>query len=155
MRYKEIINNLRSVDIDLINNWDISTKSEVIEKQKTFFWVRLYLREENTELKIGDEIIIKYSLSGEELNTKFVYYDKNVLNLDHDNEIINYVGDDNKKVLCLLVDESNINYNDNIPFLRKLFKNSIHYEYQLMKRDELIFINKRTEEILDYYDCDF
>lgn len=155
MRYNEIIDNLRSIDIDSINNWDILTKSEIIEKQKVFFWIRLYLKEENNELKIGDEIIIKHPLSEEELNVKFVYYDKNVLNLDHDNEIINYVGEDNKKVLCLLVDESNVNYNDNIPFLRKLFKNSIHYEYQLMKRDELIFINKRTEKILDYYDCDF
>lgn len=155
MRYKEIIDNLKTVDVNLINNWDVSTKSEVIEKQKIFFWVRLYLRDENTGLKIGDEIIIRYSLSGEELNTKFVYYDKNVLNLDHKDEIINYVGDDNKKVLCLLVDESEVNNNSNIPFIRKLFKSGIHYEYQLIRRDELIFINKRTEEILDYYDCDF
>ena len=51
--------------------------------------------------------------------------------------------------------EKQVNYNDEIPFIRTLFKNGKHYEYQLMRRDELLFINKRNNIILEYYECDF
>ena len=74
---------------------------------------------------------------------------------DHDDEIINYNLDDDKKVLCLMVDQEKINKGTDIPFIRTLFKISIHYQYQLVKRDELIFVNSRTGETLDYFDCDY
>ena len=54
-----------------------------------------------------------------------------------------------------MVDENHVNYSQEIPFIRTLFKTGRHYEYQLMRRDELIFINKRNGIILDYFDCDF
>jgi hypothetical protein len=54
-----------------------------------------------------------------------------------------------------MVDERIINTSDEIPFIRTLFKSGIHYEYQLMKREELKFILEKNELVLDYYDCDF
>jgi len=152
-RYNDIIDNIKLVDIDLIKDWEVLKKTQVIEKQKVFFWIRLYLKEEDDKIQIGDDVIIKYNLSGEQLTTKFIYFGKNGLSLDHDNEIINYEGEDDKKILCLLVDESFIN--DDIPFIRKMFKTSIHYEYQLLKREDIAFINKRTGQNIEYYDCDF
>lgn len=152
-RYNDIIDNIKLVDIDLIKDWEVLKKTQVIEKQKVFFWIRLYLKQEDDKIQIGDDVIIKYNLSGEQLTTKFIYFGKNGLSLDHDNEIINYEGEDDKKILCLLVDESFVN--DDIPFIRKLFKTSIHYEYQLLKREDIVFINKRTGEKIEYYDCHF
>ena len=66
-----------------------------------------------------------------------------------------YNPEDDKKILCLMVDEKEVNYSDKIPFIRTLFKTGRHYEYQLVRRDELLFKNKRTDETIDYYDCDF
>ena len=55
-----------------------------------------------------------------------------------------------------MVDEERINYeSDDIPFLRKLFRISRHYEYELVRRSELTLTNKRTEEQIDYYDIEF
>jgi hypothetical protein len=54
-----------------------------------------------------------------------------------------------------MVDENYVNLSDDIPFIRTLFKTGRHYEYQLVKRNELLFRNNRTSEILEYYDCDF
>jgi hypothetical protein len=74
---------------------------------------------------------------------------------DHNDEIVNYNTEDDKKVLCLMVDQDTINKGIDIPFIRTLFKNCIHYQYQLMRREELLFINSRTGDTLDYFDCDY
>ena len=44
---------------------------QVVEEQKVYFWIRLYLKEEDYNLLIGDDISIKWTPTGEELKTKF------------------------------------------------------------------------------------
>ena len=76
--------------------------------------------------------------------------------MEKDNDgLVNWNSEENKKVLCLMVDQDKINKGTDIPFIRTLFKSSIHYQYQLMRREELLFINNRTGETLDYFDCDY
>ena len=128
---------------------------QVVEEQKVYFWIRLYLKEEDSNLEIGDDISIKWTPAGEELKTKFICYGKTGLQKDYDEEIVNYNSEDDKKVLCLMVDEDMVNHNEDIPFIRTLFKVGRHYEYQLIKRSELLFINDRNDVILDYFDCTF
>jgi hypothetical protein len=128
---------------------------QVVEEQKVYFWIRLYLKEEDSNLQIGDDISIKWTPTGEELKTKFICYGKTGLQKDYDEEIVNYNSEDDKKVLCLMVDEGQVNYNEDIPFVRTLFKVGRHFEYQLVKRSELLFVNDRNGMILDYFDCDF
>jgi len=128
---------------------------QVVEEQKVYFWIRLYLKEEDSNLVIGDDISIKWTPTGEELKTKFICYGKTGLQKDYDEEIVNYNSEDDKKVLCLMVDEGQVNYNEDIPFVRTLFKVGRYFEYQLVKRSELLFINDRNGMILDYFDCDF
>ena len=54
-----------------------------------------------------------------------------------------------------MVDEERINYNsDDIPFIRKLFRIGRWYEYEIVRRTELILTNDRTEVKLDYYDIE-
>ena len=129
---KSIINEIKSIDIDKVDfsNSDFKPKSSIIEKQKVFFWIRLYLKEENSSINPNDIIVMKYLRSGEELETKFICYAKTTLNKDSQGEIVNYDTEDDKKVLCLMVDSDKINYDDgSIPFIRTLFKTSRFYEY--------------------------
>lgn len=152
----QLLEAIKSIDTEgLSDEIEIVSTSKIIEEQKIYFWIRLYLSEEDQNIQIGDNIVITYNPSGEELVTKFICYGKSGLERDHNDEVINYNPDDDKKVLCLMVDENVINYSEEIPFIRTLFKTGRHYEYQLMRRDELLFINKRNGFILDYYDCDF
>jgi hypothetical protein len=128
---------------------------QVVEEQKVYFWIRLYLKEEDSNLQIGDDISIKWTPTGEELKTKFICFGKTGLQKDYDEEIVNYNSEDDKKVLCLMVDEGQVNYNEDIPFVRTLFKVGRHFEYQLVKRSELLFVNDRSGMIMDYFDCTF
>jgi hypothetical protein len=152
----DIIDSIKKLDTDNIPD-DVSkdVTIKIIEEQKIYFWIRLYLKDEDPNIQIGDDIIIKYIPSGEILTTKFICYDKQGLINDHQNEIINYNKEDNKKILCLMVDTKMVNYNDDIPFIRTLFKTSHHYEYQLVRRNELLFINSKNNILLDYFDVDF
>lgn len=155
-RLKNLINDIRGIEISESINWDVDYDAElkIAEEQKVYFWIRLYLKEEDNNATIGDDISIEYIHSGEKIDTKFIYYGKTGLNKDEDG-IVNFTGDDDKKVLCLMIDEKVVNFSEDIPFIRTMFKNSRHYEYQLVKRDEIIFRNKKNGEILNYYDVDW
>lgn len=155
---------------------EIST-STVVEEQKVYFWIRLYITDEFADVEVGDDIVITYNPSSiylnntevkdgsfekltgsgksEELSTKFICYGKKGLEKDHQDEVVNYTSEDDKKILCLMIDERVVNFGEGIPFIRTLFKTGRHYEFQIVRRSELLFINKRNGLILDYYDCDF
>ena len=155
-RYDNLVEKIKTIDTEEVKDWSSirTTSSSVIEEQKVYIWIRLYLKEES-DVESGDNILMTYKTSGEKLSTIFVWYDKRGIMKDHDEEIVNYNGEEDRKVLCLMVNQDHINKNTDIPFIRTLFKTGIHYEYQLVRRDELLFINSRTGEILDYFDCDF
>lgn len=164
---EQLLESIRKIDTDgLSDEVDQTSTLKVVEEQKVYFWIRLYLKEEDLNLKIGDDIVITYdplaslgkeivSDYKEELVTKFVCYGKKGLDRDHDDELVNYSNEDDNKILCLMIDERVVNFGEGINFIRTLFKTGRHYEYQLVRRDELLFINKRNGIILDYYDCDF
>jgi hypothetical protein len=153
---ESLVEQIKEIDTTELND-DVSEDavSTVIEDQKVYFWIRLFLKEEDPNLKIGDDIIIKWNHSGEELITKFFAWGKKGFEKDLKDNITNYNPEDDKKVLSLMIDEKSVNYNEDIPFIRTLFKTGRHYEYQLVKRSELLFINNRNGMILDYFDCDF
>ena len=151
----EQVKTLDTTDLSDVISKEEQEIKQVVEEQKVYFWIRLYLKEEDSNLVIGDDISIKWTPSGEELKTKFICYGKTGLQKDYDEEIVNYNSEDDMKVLCLMVDEGQVNYNEDIPFVRTLFKVGRHFEYQLVKRSELLFINDRNGMILDYFDCDF
>lgn len=134
---------------DVINDVKID-----ITPEKVYFWTRVYIKDVDDTISIGDTIWIEYTPSGERLETKFITYGKKGLERDHEGQVTNYTQEDDKRILCLMIEEKSVNSNDNIPFLRTLFKLGRHYEYQLVRREELIFV-RENGQILDYYDCDF
>jgi hypothetical protein len=157
-RYDNLVEQIKTIDTEEVKDWDKNTDPDmkIVEEQKVYIWIRLYLKEES-DVKEGDEVFMTYKPSGEKLSTIFICYGKTDLTKDHDDleKITNFNPEDDKKILCLMVNQDHINKGTDIPFIRTLFKSGIHYEYQLVKRDELIFINSRTNDILDYFDCDY
>src|ERR1022692_3059970 len=86
--YKDdVVDHIKELDISEVN---FSTKKErdtvvrVIEGQKIFFWIRLYLKEEYN-LNADDNIIIKYR--NENLNAKYICYAKQGFDKDRDEDI--------------------------------------------------------------------
>lgn len=152
----QLIDIIKDIDTkDLSNDFELIATSTIVEEQKIYFWIRLYITNELTDILPGDDIVINWSPSDENLSTKFVCFGKTGLEKDYNGEVANYNPEDDKRILCLMVDERQVNYGESIPFIRTLFKTGRYYEYQMVKRSELLFINKRTSELIDYYDCDF
>ena len=153
--YQFIQEQLKDIDTtDLTDEID-NTIEVKIDPSKVYFWTRVYLRDENPNLEIGDEVLITYLPSGETLKTQLITWGKRGLEKDHNDEIINATLSDDKKIICLMVDEKIVNEDDSIPFIRTLFRLSRHYEEQLIRNDELEFKIERNGILLDYYDCDF
>jgi len=155
--YDQLVEQIKSIDTDDLSD-DVSqtpTMSEV-EKQMVYIWIRLYLKEEISNIKDGDEFVINYKPSGEELNTTFICFGKqNSFKDAEDYTEIQMLTEDDKKVLCLMVNEEDIKIGESIPFIRTLFKGSIHYQEQVYHRDDMTFTNTRTSEVMKYIDCDF
>ena len=154
-RYDNLVEQIKTIDTEVVKDWNKNTDPDmkILEEQKVYIWIRLYLKEES-DVEIGDDIFMTYTPSGEKLETKFICFGKEGMEKDNDG-LVNWNSEENKKVLCLMVNQDKINKGTDIPFIRTLFKTGIHYEYQLVRRDELLFINSRTGETLDYFDCDY
>ena len=153
--YDFVREQLKDVDTAELSD-DVSKDPEVeVTPEKVYFWTRVYMKEENPNIEIGDTVTIKYAPSGEEMKTQFFAYGKTGLERDHEDELVNFNSEDDKKVLCLMVEEKVVNESEDIPFIRTLFKLGRHYEYNVMKRDELLFVNDRNGIVIDWFDCDF
>ncbi len=151
-----IMEQVKDIDTSrLTDDVPVGAVAEVTEEQKVYIWIRLFLRTESADIAPGDDVIVEWTPSGERLATKFKCYGKQGQEKDHQGEIVGYNPDDDTRILCLMVDIRDINLNDEIPFIRTLFKEGAHYEYQLVRRDELTFTVSRTGERLEYYDCNF
>jgi len=155
--YDSIVQQIKQIDRDdLSDDVDQGPLSSEVEKQKVYIWIRLYIKEEMSGLKEGDDFKIKYLDSGEELITKFICFGKkNSFKDSDDYDQIQITSEDDTKCLCLMVDEQEIQTSDAIPFIRSLFRVSKHFEYQVYKREDLTFTNVRTGESVEYIDCDF
>lgn len=134
------------------DGFDRSPEIKITEESKYYSWTRLYLSEK-VEIEKGDVINLTYQPTGEEMELIFATYNKSSLNKNKEDEVVNYDFEDDKKVLCLMVDIKEVENNIEIPFLRTLFKESKWYEHQLLKRNDLKF--EVNGEELDYYSVDF
>jgi hypothetical protein len=154
---QSIVNEIKSVDVNKIDfsKGDFKPRTKIAEKQKVFFWIRLFLKDE-VVISPDSTVRITYETSAEFLDTKFICYSKKGVDKDSQGDIVNYNTEDDKKVLCLMVDSDKINYdNKDIPFIKTLFKTSRFYQYQLLKREELKFTNLSNGESFEYFDVNF
>jgi hypothetical protein len=155
--YDSLVEQIKKIETDELSD-NINDEIEIseVEKQKVYIWLRVFLKDELTDIKEGDNFKIEYSPSGEFLLTKFIAFGKKNSYKDADDYTqIQMITEDDPKVLCLMVDENEIQNSQEIPFIRTLFKISRHFEYQVYRREELTFTNVRTGDLIDYIDCEF
>jgi hypothetical protein len=153
--YDEILEQIKQIDLEtLVETEEELPITKIIEKQKIYFWIRLYLKDEISNLELGDLVEINYSLTEESTITQFIGYDKKGSITNDKQEVVSFDKEEDRKVLILMIDEEIIN-SDEIPFIRTLFKTSSHYEDQVYRRDDLTFTNLRTNQKIEYYDSNF
>lgn len=154
----DILEHIKEIDISNIdfNNVNYDPESRITKEQKTFFWIRAYLKEEDHILTPDDDIFITYKFSGEKLECKFICYGKSGFERNSDiDHLVDYNPEDNRKILCLMVDSDRINdKSDDIPFIRTLFKIGRYHEYQLLKRDDLLLTDSK-DNVYEYIEIDF
>lgn len=151
-----LIEQARSLDLDKVDfsSEDFVPRSQIREKQKVYFWIRVYLKEE-IDLDPMTELTLTYNPSVEQVNCKFVCYAKKGTEKNQNEDVINYNPEDDKKVLCLMVDAERIDvYSDDIPFLRTLFRISRWYQPSIIRIMELT-LQKSNGEKIDFFDIDF
>jgi hypothetical protein len=134
------------------DDFDREVNTTTIEKQATYIWIRIYLKNEQ-DIEIGSKINMKYLPTGETLETTFGAFNKKNLNKDFDDEVIGYESEDDKTCLCLMINLEWVNNpNNNIRFIRSLFKDGRFFDSNnlLLREDEVSFILDGYGE-LDYY----
>lgn len=154
--YNSIIEQIKSVDLEKYDytNVDFSPRSEIIEKQRVYFWVRVYLNSES-DIKPDQDVTITYCDSGETLTTRFICFAKKGHEKESQEDVVNYNPEDDKRLLCLMIDADRINVNsDDIPFIRTLFRIGKFYQPQVMRKSDLVLKDASGIQ-LDYYDIEF
>lgn len=113
-------------------------KMNQVEKQKEYFWIRIYLEEEDDLLKVGDQITMTHVPTNEQIEMIFGAYEKEGLNRDFDDEVVNYVSESDKKILCCMIDVERVNKDsEDIPTLRTFFRISRFYQENLFLKSDL------------------
>ena len=154
--YDDIVDQASKINLDKVdfNGEDFIPRSEIKQKQKVFFWIRVYLKEE-IEIEPNTSVNIIWKETNEMIETKFICFAKKGIDKDLVEQVTNYNPEDDKRVLCLMVEEDRINIdNKDIPFLKTLFKIGRFYEKQVWKREDMILTNVNGEE-LPWFDIDF
>ncbi len=152
MNYLEkIIEDVKNINTEDIIDDNSTVQTNIIHKSKVYFWIRVYLKEE-LDIKLGDKVIINWNIYNEKIETQFIAFGKKGLDKDYLEQIIYGTLLDDKKILSLMVDSDDVNYNKEISHLRKLFKLSHHYQDEIIRHDELEFLF--NDEKIEYYDLD-
>lgn len=141
---EELLNDRKEREVEIM--W--------VERQKTFIWVRVFLSEDDNTLTKGDIVNIQYTPNGETLEAIFGSYNKKNSTTNKEINVEEYDPEDDRKILCLAVDIDYVNDKDNdIPFIRTLFKQGKFHEDHLLKRNELkIYTSTKNFE---YHTVDF
>lgn len=154
--YEDIKEQVQKIELDKINfeKEDYVPKSVVTQKQKVYFWIRVYLKEE-IKIEANSSVKIIWEPSNEVLTTKFICYAKKGLDKDLDEQVAQYNTEDDKKVLCLMVEEDRININnEDIPFIKTLFKIGRFFQRQIWRREDMTLIDESGNN-LPWFDIDF
>jgi GTPase involved in cell partitioning and DNA repair len=101
----------------------------------------------------------------------FTNYDKVGKTGTQSDELEEYESEEDKKVLCLLVNITELHKSKEHDYIRTLFRKSKYYEERLLKRKDLVFSTNHTnfmqdeeeeskdelkeETVIEYYDVMF
>lgn len=135
-----------------VDGMDFEVEVNQLEDQKIYTWVRIYLNDE-VEIEKNSDINIEYTPTNEKITMKFICFNKSLSNKNND-DIERYSDEEDKKILCCMIDINTINKNsDSIPFIRTLFKSSRWHCDQIYRREDMIITS--NNENISYYHIDF
>ena len=154
-RWDAIADAIREIDTDtLVAPLDENiTEVNITKQQKIYQWVRVFLKEETSDTKIGDVLELVWTPTGESMKLEFNTYGKKGLEIDKIGEIAAYEKEDDKKVLILMVDQE-IMLSEETPFIRTMFVNSPYYQFNVWRRSDLRLQNSAGVNI-EYIDINF
>lgn len=150
-----LIEQVKEMDLEKVSfeTADFKPRSTIVEQQKTYFWIRVYLHDE-IEITPDSDVVFTYTPSGEKLETKFICFGKKNFGKNQQEDVVNYDPEDDPKCLCLMIDSDRINKNSNdIPFIRTLFRIGQYYSPQILRHSDLVLTNQDSH--INYYDIDF
>jgi len=155
---------------EILKDFRENIEHKIIEDQLEYYWIRLYAKEEY-DLEQGTIVQMSHLPSGEKLDLMFTNYDKVGKTGDQSEELEEYETEIDKKVLCLLVNISDVHKRDDVNYIRTLFRKSRYYEERLLKRKELVFSTEyenfsdnfkedkeekqKESTVIEYYDVMF
>jgi hypothetical protein len=151
-----IVEEVKKIDVNKVNfeGETFQPLSSIIQKQKVFFWIRLYIKEE-LDIKPETKVVIDYNNGMEQLDTHFMYFGKKGLERDRNGEIVNFNPEDDKKVLCLMIDAEKVDINNSdIPYIKTLFPLGRHFKPQYIKKFDFEFLYN-GEFPIPFYDINF
>lgn len=151
-----IIETAKNIDVEKIdyNGVIFDPQNQIIEEQKVYFWIRIYLKEE-VDVEPNTDITITYLPTEESLVAKFICYAKKGHEKDRQQDVVNYNPEDDKRILCLMVDADRVDKkSDDITYIRSLFKISRWYSPQLLRLSEFKITDKSEREF-EFYEIDF
>jgi len=151
-----VVDQVKSIDIEKVDfeNSDFKPRQRIVEKQRVYRWTRVFVKEEVVDIAVNDIYHIRHLPTGESMECSFICFAKKGLAKDSSGSIVSYDGEEDRKILCLMIDTDLLG-KEGVRTISSLFPNTPYYEYNLMRRDELVFENKRTGERLDYFDVQF
>jgi hypothetical protein len=153
---ENIVEEAKKVDLAKVNfeGEDFQPQTKIIQKQRVYFWLRLYIKDE-IDIKPETKINMVYNSGQETLETYFMYFGKKGFERDAQGQIVNFNPEDDKKLLCLLIDAENINTNsNNIPYMRTLFPLGKFFQPQYIRKYDFTFDLENGTQI-DFFDIAF
>jgi hypothetical protein len=151
-----IIEQAKKINLDKVkfDGEDFQPHSKVIQKQKVYFWIRVYLKEE-IDILPETKVDMVYLDGVEKIETIFIYFGKKGLERDQDGQIVNFNPEDDKRVLCLMVDSDRVDVNNSdIPYMKTIFKLGKYFKPDYMKLSEFTFVIDGDKQV-EFFDIDF
>lgn len=152
----DIIEKAKEIDLQKVNfeGEDFVPQTKIIQRQKVYFWLRVFIKDE-IDITPESKVTMIYNNGEESLETFFMYFGKKGFERDINGQIVNFNPEDDKKVLCLLLDSENININnENIPHMKTLFPLSKYFKPQYFRKYDYKF-KLDDDRYLDFFDISF
>lgn len=126
-------------------------KVDEVQKGTEHIWTRIYLREE-VEIDPKDIIEVKYLPNNTSMQMSFICFGKPITSKNSAEGIANYNPEDDRKVLCVMVESSVLKANKtpNNFFRANPFTSDV-----LIRIADMEIYNVTKGVKLDYYDIDF
>lgn len=137
---------------EILKNFKDSLSTNVIESQQEYYWIRLYINEES-EFSPKDIITMTHLPTNESIDLIFTNYDKKKRTNKQSEDLEEFTLEEDKEILCLLVNMTKLHSDTDKDFIRTLFRKSKFYKERLLKRKDIKFELNGNQ--ITYYDVMF